>query len=75
MRGTVAMDIHNYLNKDHKSVSKLMKKLLASKTVQERASIFAAIKAELIAEAEAEDALLHQKLSGQITQYSWAGKQ
>lgn len=59
------MDIYNCLNKDHKAMSKLMQKLASSKTVRERASIFEAIKAELIAEAEAEDSFLHQALTGQ----------
>lgn len=65
------MDTQNYLNKDRKGISTLMQKLVASKTVRERANIFEAIKAELIAEAEAEEDLLYQELNGHQPQYLW----
>lgn len=61
----LVMDIYNCLNKDHKAMSKLMQKLASSKTVRERASIFEAIKTELMAQAETEDSFLRQALAGQ----------
>lgn len=54
------MNALNYLSKDHKPVNQLMQKLVNSKDVRERASIFAAIKDRLAKEAMLEEQALAQ---------------
>lgn len=56
------MNALNYLSKDHKPVNQLMQKLVNSKDVRERASIFAAIKDRLAKEAMLEEQVLAQAL-------------
>lgn len=56
------MDIYNYLKKDHRKVSQLMEKLLASDKVSERESLFEEIKTELLLHAKTEQATFYKAL-------------
>jgi hemerythrin superfamily protein len=56
------MDIYNYLKKDHRKVSELMEKVLASRSADRREELFEEIKKELTLHAHTEEKTFYAAL-------------
>lgn len=56
------MDIYSYLKKDHRKVSDLLKKVLATENIRQREEILAKINDELLLHAETEQATFYAAL-------------
>ncbi len=58
------MNIYNYLKKDHQTVADLFDKILSSKSLDKRKTLFQEVANELLVHAETENATFYEALKG-----------